>query len=363
MENFDSIFFSICIYGNEFVKAKAIANVLSNLFDNPKKDWKNIPKTPHFSATSVVDRIGSLKRYSSVPVIVTSKTNHIIKSAKVLKELYIKRRTGKLFLFPVYINDTAINVDEMLNIGIDNIKLPFALNDKEAIWKMHHGALELLYYFLLFLCKLDIQSQVELREREAVWTNIRRNVDGDKFMAMKELNLSEEEDAVWLNDNLPTFLLYVALYDFGLFLNYIGYQEQAVKLKKLYRKAFIDSPLPCDKGSNLQNFFDDKEYLRCMGNMIKIHLSKQADWLFEGNEPRGMKERCYYLLKSEWYEHFCKVVKSEGLSNISERNMMAILKQRHLLKRQKGSSANVVLRKGQYYLAVLANEFHENLQM
>jgi len=95
----------------------------------------------------------------------------------------------------------------------------------------------------------------------------------------------------------------------------------------------------------------------CLNELIQESLKQKEGWLFERNEPRGEKERCYYM-QAVWYDKFCKRVEKEKMPNISMRDIVAILKQHCFLKRQKGN-ANVLQRGGKSYYTILADAFTE----
>ena len=95
-----------------------------------------------------------------------------------------------------------------------------------------------------------------------------------------------------------------------------------------------------------------------MNNLIQESLKKKEDWLFEGNEPRGEKERCYYM-QAVWYDKFRERVEKEKMPNIKRGKIVAILKLHCFLKVQKNSSANVLQRGGKSYYTILADVFTE----
>ena len=93
-------------------------------------------------------------------------------------------------------------------------------------------------------------------------------------------------------------------------------------------------------------------------SILPYHRKAKEEWLFEGNEPRGEKERCYYM-QAVWYEKFSENVKKEKMPKISQRKMIAILKKYGYLKQQKNSTANVLQRDKKPYYTILADAFTE----
>lgn len=215
-EDKNVLFFSICIHGKDIDKAKLIANLFCNLFNAPKDRWTKISLLHHISATSLKAKVEKLRKYSSVPIIITSKTNHITKSAKILKDLHHNRENMQLFIYPVYINDTSINVDEIVNCDIDGVNLPFPVKDREMACTIYKQVTMMLYSFVLYL--------------------------RDKSIEGKSIRTDAEEDfeQEWVEDNASEFWLYTALKSFCDFLK--PYQrEEGEKLLSVYRKSIMNT--------------------------------------------------------------------------------------------------------------------------
>lgn len=353
VENRDALFFSVCLYGKDTDKAKVIANILCNVFNSPQNSWTNISTKHHISATSLETTVDKLKKYSSVPIIVTSKNNHLMKSSKIVKELYRDKAAMKLFVYPVYINDTPINVDEIVNFNVDSILLPFSVKDKEAACKLYEQMTVLLFSFVAYLRdksmeeRADVTQWVELKNLKAELKNL--------LDARKDF----EED--WVEKNLPIFLLYAALKFFCDFIKQFQ-KEEGEKLLSIYRDCIVNTGQTEDSKRQTQKIQISAEqgmrYLLCLNKLIQESLKHKEDWLFEGNEPRGKKERCYYM-QAVWYDKFCKRVEKEKMPTITQRKMVAILKQHCFLKVQKTGPANVLQRGGESYYTILADAFTE----
>jgi len=203
VENRDALFFSVCLYGKDTDKAKVIANILCNVFNPPQKSWTNISTKHHISATSLKTTVVKLKKYSSVPIIVTSKTNHMMKSSKIVKELYRNREAMKLFVYPVYINDTPINVDEIVNFNVDSVLLPFSVKDKETACKLYKQMTVLLFSFIVYLRDKSMDEKADRNQ----WVEPKNLMEELKSLMNAKKNFEED----WVENNLPTFLLYAAL--------------------------------------------------------------------------------------------------------------------------------------------------------
>lgn len=344
VENKDALFFSICLCGKDTDKAKVIANILCNVFNPPKNSWTNISIEHHISATSLKTTVDKLKKYSSVPIIITSKNNHLMKSSKIVKELYRDREDMKLFVYPVYINDTPINVDEIVNFNVDNVLLPFSVKDKEMAGRLHEQMEVMLLAFIWHLKDKSMTSESSLRI---------------EFKNLLDARKDFEED--WVEKNLPIFLLYAALKFFCDFIKQFQ-KEEGEKLLSIYRNSIVntgqteDSKQQTQKVQNLAE--QDMRYLLCLNELIQESLKHKEDWLIEGNESRGKKERCYYM-QAVWYDKFCKRVEKEKMPEIPKGKLVAILKQYCFLKVQKSSTANVLQRDGISYYTILADAFAE----
>lgn len=339
LDNMDTLFFSMCLYGKDDLKSKAVANAVLDLFGSPENVGK-ISLKHHISATSIDSRVERLRFYGSVPIIVTSKTNHILKSSAIVRELYRKRWEGRLFVYPVFISNIPINVDEMINIETSGIAFPDPKTEKNEIRAFHAGLMEIIGCFIFFL----------------------RNIASkNKKTAFKNYNLDRvktelEQNGYDIQENLPVFLLYVALTDFSVFLNKIGLNDEAEQLKQMYKEGFIDNDkiiMPNTEESNPEQF---DEYLLLIKEIVQDRERQQYDWVKEGNEPRGERERCYYLEADKWYQYFSARAQNKKLKPIKQRVIVNYMYERGLLKtaneRTKGLKRN-----NQYYLTIKADQF------
>lgn len=346
VENKSALFFSACIYGKDTDKAKVIANILCNVFNPPQNSWTNISTKHHVSATSLRTTVDKLKRYSSVPIIVTSKNNHIMKSSKIVKELYRNREKMNLFVYPVYINDTPINADEIENFNVDSVLLPFPVKDKETACKLHEQMAVLLFSFVLYLRDGSMENGCNW-----AFENECKNL----VKARSGFGID------WVEVNLPLFLLYAAL---KFFCDFIGkfQKEEAERLLSLYQNSIVNTGQTEDSKQQKQrkqlSAEQEMRYLFCLNDLIQESLKKKEDWLFEGNEPRGKKERCYYM-QDVWYDKFSKRIENEKITDFDNRIIIAILKKYCLLKQQKNSTANVLQRGGKSYYTILADALTE----
>lgn len=348
VENRDTLFFSVCIHGKDINKAKLIANILCNLFNEPKDNWAKISLLHHVSATSLNTNAISLRKYSSVPIIVTSKKNHIIKSSKAVTELHRYRKNMKLFIYPVYINDVLINVDEMVNFNIDKVCLPFSVKDKEMAHKIHSQMTMLLFSFVC-----------SLRDKSMKWK--RDNAQGEAKRNL--MNAMEDVEQEWVEDNLPEFLLYAALKAFCNFIN-LNQGEIGDKLLSVYRSNVVNNgQMKFNDQQTQKNQIDaeqERRYLLCLHELIIDALKKKGTWLIEENEPRDDKERCYYL-DSEWYDRFCAKLKKEKIESVGKRKITEILKNYQILKLPKSGKSIVMKRYDKYCYVILADILDEKV--
>lgn len=347
VENRDALFFSACLYGKDTDKAKVIANILCNVFNSPQSSWTIISTKHHISATSLKTTVDKLIKYSSVPIIVTSKTNHMMKSSKIVKELYRNREAMKLFVYPVYINDAPINADEIVNFDVDSVLLPFSVKDKEMAGRLHEQMGVLLLSFICYL-------------KDKAITDGSRDISFEReFKNLMDAQKDFEKD--WVEDNLSVFLLYAAMKFFCDFIKQFQ-KEEGEKLLSTYRNSIVNTGQTRDSKQHTQKIQisaeQEKRYLLCLNELIQESLKQKEDWLFEGNEPRGKKERCYYM-QAEWYDKFCKRVEKEKMPPIGKTEIVASLNRHSFLKRQKGSTANVLQRSKKSYYTVFADAFTE----
>lgn len=356
VENRDALFFSACLYGKDTDKTKVIANILCNVFNSPQNSWSYISTKHHISATSLKTTVDKLKRYSSVPIIVTSKSNHMMKSSKIVKELYRHREAMKLFVYPVYINDTPINVDEIVNFNMDSVLLPFSVKDKEAACKLYEQMTVLVFSFVAYLRDKSMDERADSTQ----WVEPKNLMAELKNLLDARRDLEED----WVEKNLPLFLLYAALKFFCDFIKQFQ-KEEGEKLLSIYRDCIVNAGQTEDSKRQTQKIQisteQGKRYLLCLNELIQESLKQKEDWLYEGYEPRGEKERCYYM-EAVWYDKFHKKVEKEKMPTINRRgDIIAILKQYGFLKVQKTGPANVLKRGSEpkYYYTILADAFTE----
>ena len=338
LDNIDTLFFSMCLYGKDDLKSKAVANVLLDLFSSPK-EWGRISLKHHISATSIDNKLDKMMHYGSVPIIVTSRTNRIIKKSEIVSKFYKRRRLGELYVSPVFISNSPINADEMINIETSGMVFPDPKTEKNELIALHSGVLEIINYFIVFL----------------------RDGAGNKSFFSKNIEQVRSEikqDDYWIQDNLPTFLLYVALTDFGIFLNKIGLNDESERLKKIYRESFIYSDkttVPKSEESNPEQF---DEYLLRINEIVQDRKRPRYEWVKESNEPKGEHERCYYLKADKWYEDFSARVQRKKLNPVKKRVIVNYLYDRGLLKTANPQTKGLK-RNNQYYLVIKADQFDQ----
>ncbi len=115
--------FSLCIYGKDPALSKELVNLLLNFFTiNPIK-WRTIEQKYHISTTSVSKKgIDNLVFYKSIPIIITSKNNHFTKTSSIIRKI---DENTKINIYPVYISDSPIMADEILNCCSDSLLSKF----------------------------------------------------------------------------------------------------------------------------------------------------------------------------------------------------------------------------------------------
>lgn len=379
LENKGLLFFSACLYGQDVRKANVIANILTNLFEEPAKSWIRIPLKPHISATSANTRVEKLNRYKSVPIIVTTPSNKITKASKVFKELNRYRNGRDLFVYPVYINNSPIKCDEVINFDVDMITLPFAHTDNEKATKIHRQMGKLLYCFMVYLQENAIKENKKMEE-DFHPTDIKMMADGmliqdidarwewfketqrPKFFSeiIDYIQKKYGFDELCVYNNIPICVLYGVLRYFCVFLSEHGIDR--IDLLDLYEKSYFQTKHENSDGRDQgNNKADHQKYLQCLKSFIDKSMKQKEEWIKIDCLPRGNKDQCYYLVHDVWFDKFYKYMENVGISTIKRQNMFAILKENGLLKKSNNNS-NRVLREGTYYTVIYMAAFESLIQ-
>lgn len=341
--NPDTIFFSLCLYGNNPCVSKIIANLLSNLFIIKRNAWNVISHKYHISATSLSDRsFNNLKKYKSVPIIVTSKEDRLTRASSILKKIQRQRNDSCLHMSPVYICKTPIQADEIINCCTDSLIEYSRFNDTDWLDKIHMDFCVLIYNFIQYLT--EISKQNNDREKAEL-----QSLNRALYNVFENNSLSDD----WLDSHTPETLLYTTMQCFCHFLASTPLSNYEITLLKACRLCFLPHsiPRPVQKPI-IQNTFPQDFY-----QFITESTSKKHSWLFEGCEQRGNKEECYYLDNKEAYSNFIAFLKKSKRPPITKRNFVKMMKDNHLLKLPESGTSNTMKRNGKYVYVIPKNLF------
>ena len=118
---------SLCITGkaSKTYTKKDIANILCNFFINPQEKYsvKQVSQYPHFHIKNFETIFPKIVSFSDCPIIITPSANaaSISSSSPMVKTIEKLQKERKLKFFPVYISDTCISRDYVINCNISTI--------------------------------------------------------------------------------------------------------------------------------------------------------------------------------------------------------------------------------------------------
>lgn len=347
----EDIFFSLCIYGKDIPRAKILANMLVNAFKILQEHWSVIPKDYSLSVSSVSDRdLSNIMSYHSVPVIVTSKTNKIIKSNSMMKKIHRMRSNGELFIFPVYISESPIIVDEMINCSCDELYKAFASKDVDLFYDIHKEFCFMIFEYVKYFS--FISDTINHRDRDP-YNKI--------ALSIKEVLDGLEKSDEWIQNHIPEILLDATVEGFLSFLETTPLQIWVKQFRKKADEVFFNTDDMDDSNDIIEDttagkdaIFFIKELLFFMKKTIK---SKQnREWIFEDKEKRGGEE-CYYLHSKNGIKEFQKHLCKKHYPVIKERQFVKILKDNNILKLPCCGVSNTFKRKNKYFYVMKKEAF------
>ena len=326
--NTDSAIFSLCIYGKEISHTKTIANLLLNVFDIPKESWSVISREIHISASSVTsNKVDALRMYSDVPVIFTTKKNRFYKSSGIIKKIQNKRQQEKLHIFPVYISETPIIADEIINCCVDDISTDFDLD------KLHSNMCFVLYLFIHYLSDIYRTKNTQtFEEYRTVKQMISQTID----QLHKTLT---PDNFIHLTENkLPEILLKSSLESLCYVFSSTPLSQYTNALSKTFESFITDS-----EESPVVITSDTTNYIALIADFIheSIKTTKNVDWIFENIEKNadGTEETCYCITTKEGFTNFLLFLKKRKIKAISTRYFTRILDSKGILKTLASSTA------------------------
>lgn len=359
VSNTDTALFSLCMYGDNVSAIKIIANILLNFFEIDANNWKTIKRDVHISASSLSTKNFDRQRsYMSVPILITSKKNNLTKASSIIKKINNMRERGTLHAFPVYINRSPILADEILNCNLNFVNCD-NLGGNESLSLLHLQFLLLVYYFILFL--IEISNSMDQNEKHYNF------IHASLYNTAKLYALSNE----WLEENLPSYLLFNTMNCFCYFLLYEKKEELVKPILTYAVKAFLLNGNSSEATSSSLTAYKGQQadFLKHFA-LFLLHQSKSAansDWLFSGTEKRGNKEECYYLRQKDGFKKFQEYLNKKKLPSINQRNFDKMLRDHGLLKLPASGKSNTLCRGNKEYYYVLYKDkvslfLNENFQ-
>lgn len=157
-----------------------------------------------------------------------------------------------------------------------------------------------------------------------------------QFEQIKFNNLRKTILTEWLDTHFPEFWLYKAMDIFCDYLEYTPLNKFAHSIKKYAEKCFL--PQMQKKSSKLSQ--PEANYLHLLYSFIQENLanSKNATWIWEGQEQREGKEFCYYLSSQQGLNKFNNFLSKHSFPIIQKRSFDQLLKQNKIIKIPKGNS-------------------------
>ena len=342
--------FSLCIYGKDPVASKILANLLVNFFNIKQNTWATIQKKYHVSASSLSqNKFDRLLLYKSVPIIITSKTNHFTKASSIIKKLHQKREKLLFHCYPVYISTSPVLVDEMINCCSDSIANELRSMKYDDFNVIHYQFCYLLYQFIAYLSinKTDDKSQkmhLNQEDKQYMETSIFRLLERHKF--------TEE----WLDTHMPNIYLCSTMDGFCHYLKSTPLKDYADKLRTFSEVCFLSGEQTKKQKYCLKQVQQETNDIHFLCELISENLQpKNESWLWEGKEKRGEKEECYYLESKKGYEVFTKILKKNSIVPIPKNKFKEMLRSCHILKMPESGKSNTMKRKNKYVFVLLKN--------
>lgn len=259
--------FSLCIYGKNPFLSKKLANLLLNFFTVKPNKWIIIERKYHISTTSVSKKsIDNLVFYKSIPIIITSKNNHFTKTSSIIRKI---DENTKINIYPVYISDSPIMADEILNCCSDSLLSKF---EKINIEMLREQFIALLYNYVNYLSnisKVKYSSFIKLYNDEDIIENI----------------ISKKMDIPLLENNLNALfseqsIIYILVKEW---LNKYSL-DQNDDLKKPLLKKWLDQYF-------LENFSIQLNALQDLREMILEEIMEEFYSVECANKPDISEER------------------------------------------------------------------------
>ena len=271
----------------------------------------------------------------------STRPNHFTKASSIIRKLHQKREASWLHCYPVYISDTPVIVDEMINCCSDLSIEKLEQINYDVLNEMHFQFCYLIYNFIRHLTKISNQDIFPNREDEQYFSL-------SIYELIEDLPLTEE----WLDNHVPNYLLYSTMNCFCRYLESTPLRCYVDKLKEFSEVCFLPGK-QTEKPSELADQEHDLENLHLFCQFIHKNLKpKNKSWIWEGIETRG-QEACYYLASVEGYKAYNDFITKKTKSSIAKGKLIELLKKYQILKKSGSKSSNAMKRKDVYVLVLL----------
>ena len=344
--------FSLCIYGKDPSASKILANLLANFFNIDRNKWATIQRKYHVSSSSVSQiKFDRLFLYKSVPIIITSRTNHLTKASSIVKKLHQKRENLMFHCYPVYISSSPILVDEMINCCSDSMANELRSMKYDDLHAIHQQFCYLLYQFITYL-------SIDKNNTDDDSRNMHLNQDDKQYMETSLFRLLERQEFTeeWLDTHMPNIYLCSTMDCFCQYLDRTPLNEYADRLRTFSEACFLSGEQVEKQECCLKQVRQEKKNIYFLCELISKNLQpKNESWLWEGKEKRGEKEECYYLELQKGYEVFTKILEKNSIFPISKNEFKEMLRTYHILKMPASGKSNTMKRRNIYVLVLLKN--------
>ncbi|MCC8162233.1 MAG: hypothetical protein LIO86_03460, partial [Lachnospiraceae bacterium] len=280
------------------------------------------------SVSSVKSKYADYAGYASIPIVFSSKTS-LNRNSRIVKRLQGYREGGKIYCFPVFITETAMNADEILDFKVD--KYVIREIGEENLTEMKNEISYLLLSFIHFLSRISDANLrgpggdggndfTALREVEQIFCDVGEAIKGSGEPARLELSYYQ-----WLNASIKTFCYFLSVE--------LSLKEQACRLKERAKAFFSSAEVELSDYESKSE--TEEEALLRFGEYIEALFSDG-----NGEEPyfHYMKrdtgkiykgEECYYLGYREFFQDFQAY--DQKKTHISEERLKVLLKDKDLL--------------------------------
>lgn len=228
---------SLCITGkaSKTYTKKDIANILCNFFINPQEKYsiKQVSQYPHFHIKNFETIFPKIVSFSDCPIIITPSANaaSISSSSPMVKTIEKLQQERKLKFFPVYISDTYISRDYVINCNISTIDSNYIKWLKDNV------------HFIKSLFNNLLNYLIRLQERYPTDAEVLKKITHDNIIEVESIFNSEiynTELSLCYTDLLSAFYLFCDYLSYELHLDIERVNILRERVKSAFCKAATD---------------------------------------------------------------------------------------------------------------------------